>query len=96
VGTGQKLIFLFISAQDGIVGSNFQLRKNGQTNANNISGISITIGNRCHYTTAAVFCDASGIVEYKASETFSNIKNIKIKNVKTTFRKRRTTNNIIF
>lgn len=73
VGTGQKLIFLFISVQDGTVGAYFHLRKNGQSNANNISGVNIIVANQYHYLVAAVFCDTSGVIEYKASETFSNI-----------------------
>jgi hypothetical protein len=70
---GKKLIFLFLSVQDGTVGAYFHLRKNGQSNANNISGVNIIVANQYHYLVAAVFCDTSGVIEYKASETFSNI-----------------------
>jgi hypothetical protein len=73
IGTGEKLVFIFISCQDNTANAYFQLRKNGQSNANNISGINILVANVYHYLVASVFCDSNGIIEYKASEAFSNI-----------------------
>ncbi|GEM_PF-5851327 len=73
VGAGEKMVVLFVSAQDNTVGAYLQFRKNGQSNANNIGGLSIIVANQYHYATIIIFCDSSGVIEYKVSETFSNI-----------------------
>jgi len=67
--SGASAIYFRMRVLDNAAGSYFYLRKNGNSNARNISGVQTQVSNEAIEGTMFVPCDSNRIVEYLAANT---------------------------
>lgn len=79
VPAGATAILLSVIIQDDAVNSQFNLRKNGNTNAKNASPTRTQVANVYHDQTIIVACDTNRVVEYFAENTTWNFIYITVK-----------------
>jgi len=66
IPAGAIAVLLSLGVLDNTANANFQLRKNGNSNAKAISALRTQVANVRNDNTAIVACDANGVIEYKA------------------------------
>ena len=76
VPAGAKSVALRLVISDNIVGQAVKLRKNGNSNSENIVDHRIQIANQVQRHTVIVACDTNRVIEYFASSTVWSAINI--------------------
>lgn len=79
VPAGVKLVDILLSIEGTTKGSEILLRKNGNTNAINTTGVTLTIANSELHADCQVSCDSSRVIEYNASSSGINVIEITVK-----------------
>jgi hypothetical protein len=64
-----KALNLFVVIQDDAAGSDFFMRKNGNSNERNLSGLTTQVANQYFRGEFIVGCDGGKVVEYQATNT---------------------------
>lgn len=69
VPDGAKAVILRVNVQDDAAGNEFDLRKNGNSNAYNTFEIRTQVSGVSNIQSGIVFCDTSRVIEYYATNT---------------------------
>jgi hypothetical protein len=69
VGTGKRLVHLYVSVEDDAAGNTFQVRENGNSNAYNVASVRTQVSGVRMDEDLWVLTDSSGVIEYFATNT---------------------------